>query len=62
LTEQPALEGSHRVALDSFGVVPAAYMEHAVDGEQAQLVGRGPADGAGVPASALVGLGDRALD
>ena len=60
--EEPLLQGAHRVPLSGIGVVPAADVQGAVGHEEPQLVGRRPADVAGLAAAALVGLGDGALD
>ena len=60
--KQPRLEGTHRGFLGGFGVVPAADVECTVGGEEAQFVGRGPADVAGLAAAAGLGLLDRPLD
>ena len=57
-----AFEGAHRGLLGRFGVVPAADVERPVGDEEAQLVGRRPADVAGVPAPPGLRLLDRALD
>ena len=56
------LESAHRGLLGRLGVVPAADVERAVGHEEPQLVGRRPADVAGLAAAAGRGLLDRALD
>ena len=56
------LQGAHRGLLGRFGMVPAAQVQRAVDREQPELVGRRPADVAGLAATALDGLLDRPLD
>ena len=57
-----SLEAAHRGLFGRVGVVPAADVERAVDHEEPQLVGRRPADVAGLAAAAGLGLLDRPLD
>src|SRR5450759_2985314 len=51
--EDRPLQRPHRGLLGGLRMVPAAEVESAVDHEQADLVGRGPADVAGLAAAAL---------
>src|SRR6187431_2629259 len=59
--EQPALQRPHGGFFLGFCMVPPADVEGAVRHEEPQLVGRGPANVAGVAASAGLGLLDRPL-
>ena len=60
--QEPLLKRAHFALLGRVGVVPAADVERAVGHEQAELVGTGPADVAGLAAATLARLLDRPLD